>query len=294
VRRIRVCVLNKRDTSSTLTVVAETARDLRSAGPARGVLRAPSPDGRLGTMRVLPSARLAPFVHHFGSVRWSLRTPFEAEALPHPSVQIVLEKAGGRCCAAVAGVPNARVAKVLVGEGHAFRITFRPAMFQPILGAPVASITDGVLRARDVFGPNADRWARTVLAEPDLARKIAIVEAFLEPLLLHRDPEAVRFRDLVERMATDRALLRVEDVAEIAGLDVRALQRSFRVYVGVSPKWIIRRYRLHEAAERLKAKRPQSLAALAASLDYADQSHFAREFKFVIGQTPRSFAAFWR
>jgi AraC-like DNA-binding protein len=245
-------------------------------------------------MRVLPSARLAPFVHHFGSVRWSLRTPFEAEALPHPSVQIVLEKAGGRCRAAVAGVPTARVAKALVGEGHAFRITFRPAMFQPLLGAPMASITDGVLRARDVLGPNADRWARTVLAEPDLARKIAIVEAFLEPLLLQEDPDAARFRDLVEHVATDRALLRVEDVAEIAGLAVRALQRSFRAYVGVSPKWIIRRYRLHEAAERLKAKRPPSLAALAASLGYADQSHFAREFKLVIGQTPRSFAAFWR
>ena len=98
---------------------------------------------------------------------------------------------------------------------------------------------------------------------------------------------------LVERTASDRTLSRVEDVAAIADLDVRALQRAFRTYVGVSPKWILRRYRLHEAAEQLKGMRPPALAALAASLDYADQSHFARDFKRVVGQTPRSFARDW-
>jgi AraC-like DNA-binding protein len=61
----------------------------------------------------------------------------------------------------------------------------------------------------------------------------------------------------------------------------------------VSPKWILRRYRLHEAAEQLKGKRPPLLAALAASLGYADQSHFARDFRAVVGQTPRSFARVW-
>jgi AraC-like DNA-binding protein len=60
--------------------------------------------------------------------------------------------------------------------------------------------------------------------------------------------------------------------------------------VGVGPKWVIQRYRLHEAAEQLKAENPPPLAALAASLDYADQSHFARDFKRVVGQSPGAFA----
>jgi AraC-like DNA-binding protein len=60
--------------------------------------------------------------------------------------------------------------------------------------------------------------------------------------------------------------------------------------VGVSPKWVIRRYRLQEAAEQLKGRRPPTLAALAASLGYADQPHFARDFKLTVGQTPRAFA----
>jgi AraC-like DNA-binding protein len=244
-------------------------------------------------LRVLPPPRLSPFVHHFGWVRWRLRAPFVAEALAHPSVQIVLTEEAGAGRAEVAGVHTERLAGRLEGDGEAFRITFRPAMFQPLWRAPMASLADRVVPAADVLGPEADAWARAIHAERDVARKLAIADAFLAPLLFPLDREVARFRDLVERMASDRSLVRVEDVAAVSGLDVRALQRAFRTYVGVSPKWILRRYRLHEAAEQLKARRPPQLAALAASLGYADQSHFARDFKHVVGQTPRSFARVW-
>lgn len=53
---------------------------------------------------------------------------------------------------------------------------------------------------------------------------------------------------------------------------------------------VIGRYRLHEAAARLKSDAPPSLGDLAASLGYADQSHFARDFRSVVGRTPRDFA----
>jgi AraC-like DNA-binding protein len=101
--------------------------------------------------------------------------------------------------------------------------------------------------------------------------------------------EVRRVRDIVEHMATNRMLLRVEDVCRATGLDLRALQRGFRQLVGVSPKWALQRFRMHEAVERLKAPDPPSLAELAASLDYADQSHFARDFKRMVGETPRRF-----
>ena len=40
---------------------------------------------------------------------------------------------------------------------------------------------------------------------------------------------------------------------------------------------------------QLRATDPPSLAALAASLGYADQAHFRRDFKRTVGQTPRAF-----
>jgi AraC-like DNA-binding protein len=255
------------------------------------VLRASSPEGRIETLRVVPTARLSPFVHHVWWARWALRAPFEAEALAHASAQIVFEAQGDVQRAYVAGVRTGRVAIRREGDGGAFGVTFRAAMFQRLLRASMTTITDRVVPLADVLGSRSEEWARAIHAEADVARKLAMVDAFLAPLLLPAHPDVARLRDLVERIARDRSLVRVERVSEIAGRDLRALQRWFRTYVGVSPKWVIQRYRLHEAAEQLKARRPPTLAALAASLGYADQAHFARDFKRAVGQTPRAFAS---
>ncbi|CAN5339281.1 hypothetical protein BH09MYX1_BH09MYX1_14680 [soil metagenome] len=163
-------------------------------------------------------------------------------------------------------------------------------MFQPLLCASMSTLTNRVVPISRVFGSEADAWSRAVHSVPDVAAKIALAEAFLVSRLPPWKADVARLRDLVERMAIDRSLLRVEDVAAVASLDVRALQRAFRTYVGVSPKWVIGRYRLHEAAEQLKSVHPPALAELAASLGYADQAHFARDFKLVVGRTPRTFA----
>ncbi|HSO34911.1 MAG TPA: helix-turn-helix transcriptional regulator [Labilithrix sp.] len=264
----------------------------RSPPPPRGIVRAPAADGLLDGRRMLPGPALATYVHHFWSVRWALRAPFVADTLPHPSAQITLVSAARRPRAAVTGVHRGRVAGRLEGEGWKFGITFRPAMFQPLLGASMTTITDRVVPLDEVLGPNAKiaAWTRAIAEARELEEKIAIAEAFLGPRLGPLPPTVVRLRDLVERMAGDRSILRVEDVCQASLLDVRALQRAFRTYVGVSPKWVIQRYRLHEAAAQLSRPQPPELAALAASLGYADQAHFTRDFKRMVGETPRSFA----
>ncbi len=262
----------------------------RSAAPPRGVVRVGVADGAIERHRILPPDALAPLVHHFWSARWDLRTPFVGEVLTHPSSQIAFVEESGAMRAEIAGVCTRRASLRVVGSGRTFGIKFRPAVFQSLLRAPMSSLTDRVVPIARIFGRDGDDWARAIFSARDLDEQIVIATAFLAPHLpLRRD--VVIMRDIVERLSHDRSLLRVEDVAGTLDLDVRALQRRFRQYVGVSPKWVIRRYRLHEAAEQLKAPSPPALAALAASLGYADQAHFARDFKLAIGRSPRAFCA---
>jgi AraC-like DNA-binding protein len=261
---------------------------LRSAGPARGVLSRVAPDGTTDHRRVLPPRELAPFVAHFWSVAWSLRAPMLAETLPHPSAHVVVERSA-KSRAEVTGVCTGRFSRLLAGEGWVFGVKFRPAAFQGLLRAPMASLTDRVVPIAEVLGSHGRTWGRALLETTSLEARVDAACAFLAPRLAPLPADVVRLRDLVERMAVDRALLRVEDVTVVAGVDLRSLQRRFHRYVGVSPKWVIRRYRMHEAAERLRGPDPPALAALAAELGYADQSHFARDFKASIGRTPRAF-----
>src|SRR5262249_4144679 len=140
------------------------------------------------------------------------------------------------------------------------------------------------------FGSSGPAVARAIVAEGDLRRCVALAEEFIRPRLPIMPEPIAMLRDLVERLASDASVIRVEQAAAIARVDLRTLQRRFRDSVGVSPKWVIRRYRLLEAAEHLATGASRDMAALARRLGYFDQSHFIRDFKAVVGRSPGDFA----
>jgi AraC-like DNA-binding protein len=92
------------------------------------------------------------------------------------------------------------------------------------------------------------------------------------------------------RIADDRSLTRVDQLVGEIGPSLRQLQRVFSEYMGVSPKWVLQRYRLLDAAERVAAGMPVRWADLALDLGYADQAHFIRDFKKLIGRSPADYA----
>ena len=130
----------------------------------------------------------------------------------------------------------------------------------------------------------------TPLDEDD-ARMIGYAEAMLCSVLPERDPLAEQIAALVSRITDDPGLRRVDQLSAASGLTARTLQRLFADYVGVSPKWVMRRARLHEAAERADSGEPVDWAELAADLGYADQAHLTRDFTVTIGVSPTRYAA---
>ena len=74
-------------------------------------------------------------------------------------------------------------------------------------------------------------------------------------------------------------------------MSVRTIQRRFREYVGVGPKWVLQRYRLHDAAERMAGGQVADWPQLALDLGYFDQAHFINDFSAAIGTPPAEYAA---
>jgi AraC-like DNA-binding protein len=252
----------------------------------RGVLHLRS--GRFDVARSRPGPALAEVVEHYWTVRWDLRgrPPHTQHTLPHPSVHLVAER--GR--SGVMGVLTGRFTRRLEGEGRAFGIRFRPAGFHRFLGAPVSTLTDRRVPVAEVFGPAGDRLVAELLAAPDQAGLVAAAEAFLLARPPDPDPNVARVNRVVDQIMADRDITRVADVAERTGIGTRRLQRLFATYVGVPPKWVIRRARLHEAVERLDRGDDVDLAFLARELGYFDQAHFARDFRSAVGRPPTAYA----
>jgi AraC-like DNA-binding protein len=206
--------------------------------------------------------------------------------LPHPCVNVVLD--GGRLT--VHGVGRDRFTYTYRGVGGVFGIKFRPGGFQPFLGRPLADITDTVLPAEQLWGPPAAALAERMAAASGVDRRVALVEEFLRDRWPAPDPQVQVVQRVVAALLHDRTIGRVDDVTGMFDINPRTLQRLFQRYVGVSPKWVLRRYRLHEAAAVLAREQHRPWAEVAAELGYFDQSHFIRDFTAAIGMTPVAYA----
>jgi AraC-like DNA-binding protein len=114
-------------------------------------------------------------------------------------------------------------------------------------------------------------------------------EAILRTRMPAVDETVDLVQRIVDRVGADRAINRVDELTVAMGLSERALQRLFSDYVGVSPKWVIRRFRLHDAASRLANDEDVNLTHLAQDLGYADQAHFTRDFKAIVGRSPSDY-----
>lgn len=178
----------------------------------------------------------------------------------------------------------------LVGRGWAVGALLRPAAVPALLADP-GSLADGfrvldLPDLRDAVGAAMDGDA----ADADRHRRaVAAFAAWVGRHIPEPDDEALRANALADLLGSDPSVLRVEDAARVLHVSARTVQRLARRYVGLAPLAMIRRRRLQEAAERLRAEPGADLAALAAELGYADHAHLTREFREVLGLTPTGY-----
>jgi transcriptional regulator GlxA family with amidase domain len=98
-----------------------------------------------------------------------------------------------------------------------------------------------------------------------------------------------RLAAILDTIASRAEITQVQQLAAHTGQSVRSLQLLFREYVGASPKWVIRRNRLLDAADRLAQGSAIDLATLAQQLGYYDQAHFTSDFEKLVGKPPAEY-----
>jgi AraC-like DNA-binding protein len=297
----------------------------------RGVLRPDLAATRFGLARHRPPDTLNSFVDFYWILRWDLRgePPHAQTILPHPNVNLTFEASGAGIYGVDRRLFNrslsgaGRVLGVRFAAGG-----FRPFWQAPIsqltdrvvpaarlfgsraetarqaimhggagaagagaAGAASAGAASAGAASAGAASAGAASGGAAGSADEDDAQMIGYAEALLCSVLPQRDPLAEHVAALVARITDDPGLRRVDQLSAEAGMTARTLQRLFADYVGVSPKWVMRRARLHEAAERADSGEPVDWAELAADLGYADQAHLTRDFTVTIGVSPTRYAA---
>ncbi|SFT51294.1 transcriptional regulator, AraC family [Geodermatophilus amargosae] len=226
---------------------------------------------------------------------WSVPPGEEAvqRVLQYPVCLVVVTPGYARFYGVVSGLSTT----TLTGEGWAAGVMLTPAAGALVAGGPVSAYTDRSVDVAEVLGDDGDRLAARVRAamagDPHSPDAHAAARAAYDDALrrfLPVDGEGLLVDRLVALVESRPDLTRVDQLCAQTGLSERALQRLAARRLGLSPKWLVQRRRLQEAAERLR-DRTATAAQVAADLGYADQPHLTRDFARVTGMTPGEFTA---
>ncbi|MDL4770545.1 MULTISPECIES: helix-turn-helix domain-containing protein [Thermomonosporaceae] len=261
---------------------------------ARGILHARAAEERFQVRRIAPPAGLAALVEFFWLLRWDLRgrPAHRQRVLTRPSVHLTFTSylTTGATRARIVGVVRDDFVEEIAGEGRVVGAAFRPGGFRPFLDGPVSSVTGRFVPVPEVFGGAGRALGEKIFATPDGGAALGLLEAFLSGLGAEAGPQGERAARAVDRIAARPGPVQVGELADGLGMSTRSVQRLFHEYVGIGPKWVIRRFRMQEAAERAAAGGGVDWAALAAELGYADQAHFTRDFTASVGTSPARYA----
>ena len=190
---------------------------------------------------------------------------------------------------AIFGVVLGAFERRVAGVGKVLGVRFRPGGLRPFIDQPMARLINRTLPVAGPFGVATCQAEQRVLGLDDDAAMVAVAEAILMAVLPEVDQDAVLAEQIVAMAALENGSVSVSALCAQAGMHERKLQRLFAEFVGVSPKWVIQRYRLQDAMWRLSHETPADLAALAQSLGFYDQAHLTGAFTALVGQSPMDY-----
>lgn len=262
----------------------------------RAHLRDPG-DATFTMSRYPVAVELADLARRFWIPVWDVAAGAESpqHVLQYPVCLVVVSNTYARFYGVVSGLSTT----TLTGRGWAVGVMLQPAAGALLCGGDVAEFTDRHvdLDTLGAFPAGLAGDVRTAM-EPDPGDPAAHARArgrLEEALRSHLpiDAEGHLVNAIVAAVEDSPDLLRVAQLCERFDLTERTLQRLTSRRLGLTPKWLIRRRRLHEAAGLLRLSKTE-LATLAADLGYTDQAHLTRDFRAATGMTPGAFARRWR
>lgn len=252
-----------------------------------GVLNFKGGNRRFQLFRYLPSEKLGYFIKHFWVVHWDFTglSPYSQDVIPNPCVNMVIEENNSR----IYGVSKQKFSKLLKGKGTVLGVKFKPGAFYPFIQTPVSRITNHSIDIQDVFGIKATTIENLIFSQEETGM-VQRIEDFMQKRLSKKDPNIIIINQIIDRIIEDRAITKVDQICKYFHINKRRLQRIFNQYVGVNPKWVIKLYRLQNAAETIDNEQSDDMLQLAIDLGYFDQAHFIRDFKLFVGKTPAEYA----
>ena len=258
---------------------------MRKIKEPRGIIKNRTINQKFTLNRRSPPAKLDYIIEHYWSIQWHLDNGEKVaqNVLSHPNIHITNENSFSR----VHGVVTKRFERIIEGSGYVLAIKFKPASFTYLTKLQISNLTNKTLPLLKVTNKKFYEIFHRPMDYSGEEERFNEISNFL--LSLKHEPNSIiqRLNAIVKKIEEDNSITNVSHLEKLMKMNIRGIQRIFKEYIGVSPKWVINRYRLHEAMAKIESfKDDDILTELTYELGYFDQAHFIKDFKNLIGRTP--------
>ncbi|MFO7977067.1 MAG: helix-turn-helix domain-containing protein [Bacteroidales bacterium] len=179
------------------------------------------------------------------------------------------------------------------GKLSLFSVSLHPFGARMLLGIPSDECFDQNLPLRTVLGSEVDVVEDRLREARSFKAKVGLVEQFFFRRLkkAKKEYELGRIAASIELINQAKGQVDIQQLASTACLSRKQYERTFREFIGTTPRHFLRTIRFQNSLQQKKTHHDYSLADLAFHCGYYDQSHMTNEFRLFSGKTPVQYFA---
>ncbi len=161
--------------------------------------------------------------------------------------------------------------------------------FSQLFKRPAYHFTDNNFSANDVFGKEVEFIHERLYEAQDARRIFLILNDWIRKRLSDCSLQEILKWNKLEKIFHEQNVAVSEQIKSNMGYSHKHSIKLIKQYSGLSPKEIKNIYRFDKTLKEISAIPAKSWAGFSYENNYADQSHFIRDFKRYSGYTPIEF-----
>lgn len=186
------------------------------------------------------------------------------------------------------GERDASILVDLPGGLNQVGVKFKPIGLFALLRQPLEELANQMVGADELSQRSIQELSEQVFEAPSDTAKIEVLNSFFLKRLLVTELPDLRIRAALQLILQHQGNIRVDKIKDRLDIHYKTLERTFKTYVGLTPKIFARIVRFKYAYKQFHSVSLQD-PSFFFDLGYYDQNHFIKDFKYFLHATPSAY-----
>ncbi|TXD48494.1 MULTISPECIES: helix-turn-helix domain-containing protein [unclassified Polaribacter] len=174
-------------------------------------------------------------------------------------------------------------------SGYSIAFCLKPSALYKIMKINVSTITNKHVSLKEL---NIDLYNQLnplfLTYKDDISALIPLIYEVFDAIPCIQDKSLIHIDKAVDLIIEKEGLIKVNELLKIVPFSQKSLENKFKIAIGLTPGKYIRQYRFMKMMRKYESKQ-MDFKDLMYLYNYYDLSHFLKDFKLFMGQTPNSY-----